>query len=135
MVAGGDTTVTGPSQEQAAAGLTPSSIFQDDLGYDPVITQKAKPSNISDLQNSNVKLMAEDLTRFSCSVTEDCNLVDVTANYYYFSTILSNMQFGIHYGNHTLLLVGLALASANWAIITTVMLLYICHCWRNKNVH
>uniref|UniRef100_A0A8C9ZL51 Multiple PDZ domain crumbs cell polarity complex component n=1 Tax=Sander lucioperca TaxID=283035 RepID=A0A8C9ZL51_SANLU len=32
VVAGGDTTVTGPSQEQAAAGLTPSCIFQDDLG-------------------------------------------------------------------------------------------------------
>ncbi|XP_060922644.1 multiple PDZ domain protein isoform X3 [Limanda limanda] len=32
VVAGGDTTVTGPSQEQAAAGLTPSCIFQDDIG-------------------------------------------------------------------------------------------------------
>lgn len=33
VVAGGDTTVTGPSsQEQATAALTPSSIFQDDLG-------------------------------------------------------------------------------------------------------
>ncbi|XP_075968545.1 multiple PDZ domain protein isoform X2 [Anarhichas minor] len=33
VVAGGDTTVTGPSQEQAAAGgLTPSCIFQDDPG-------------------------------------------------------------------------------------------------------
>ncbi|XP_049423695.1 multiple PDZ domain protein isoform X3 [Epinephelus fuscoguttatus] len=32
VVAGGDTTVTGPSQEQAAASLTPSCIFQDDLG-------------------------------------------------------------------------------------------------------
>ncbi|XP_028985124.1 multiple PDZ domain protein isoform X3 [Betta splendens] len=33
VVAGGDTTVTGPAQEQAAAaGLTPSCIFQDDLG-------------------------------------------------------------------------------------------------------
>uniref|UniRef100_A0A8C6URI9 Multiple PDZ domain crumbs cell polarity complex component n=1 Tax=Neogobius melanostomus TaxID=47308 RepID=A0A8C6URI9_9GOBI len=33
VVAGGDTTVTGPSsQEQASAALTPSSIFQDDLG-------------------------------------------------------------------------------------------------------
>ncbi|XP_072315432.1 multiple PDZ domain protein isoform X2 [Eucyclogobius newberryi] len=33
VVAGGDTTVTGPSsQEQAAGGLTPSSIFQDDIG-------------------------------------------------------------------------------------------------------
>ncbi|XP_029310521.1 LOW QUALITY PROTEIN: multiple PDZ domain protein [Cottoperca gobio] len=32
VVAGGDTTVTGPSQEQAAAALTPSCIFQDDLG-------------------------------------------------------------------------------------------------------
>ncbi|XP_041636093.1 multiple PDZ domain protein isoform X6 [Cheilinus undulatus] len=32
VVAGGDTTVTGPSQEQAAGGLTPSCIFQDDLG-------------------------------------------------------------------------------------------------------
>ncbi|XP_077962417.1 multiple PDZ domain protein isoform X28 [Gasterosteus aculeatus] len=32
VVAGGDTTVTGPPQEQAAAGLTPSCIFQDDLG-------------------------------------------------------------------------------------------------------
>ncbi|XP_065806535.1 multiple PDZ domain protein isoform X3 [Labrus bergylta] len=31
VVAGGDTTVTGPSQEQAAGGLTPSCIFQDDL--------------------------------------------------------------------------------------------------------
>lgn len=34
MVAGGDTTVTGPSQEQAAGALTPSCIFQDDLGYE-----------------------------------------------------------------------------------------------------
>ncbi|XP_045921845.1 multiple PDZ domain protein-like isoform X4 [Micropterus dolomieu] len=32
VVAGGDTTVTGPPQEQAAGGLTPSCIFQDDLG-------------------------------------------------------------------------------------------------------
>ncbi|XP_076580988.1 multiple PDZ domain protein isoform X3 [Chaetodon auriga] len=32
VIAGGDTTVTGPSQEQAAGGLTPSCIFQDDLG-------------------------------------------------------------------------------------------------------
>ncbi|TNN85139.1 Multiple PDZ domain protein [Liparis tanakae] len=32
VVAGGDTTVTGPSKEQAAGGLTPSCIFQDDLG-------------------------------------------------------------------------------------------------------
>ncbi|KAM9335583.1 multiple PDZ domain protein [Symphorus nematophorus] len=32
VVAGGDTTVTGPSQEQAAGSLTPSCIFQDDLG-------------------------------------------------------------------------------------------------------
>ncbi|XP_069374460.1 multiple PDZ domain protein isoform X1 [Paralichthys olivaceus] len=32
VVAGGDTTVTGPSQEQAAGGLTPSCIFQDDIG-------------------------------------------------------------------------------------------------------
>ncbi|CAB1430312.1 unnamed protein product [Pleuronectes platessa] len=32
VVAGGDTTVTGPSQEQAAAGLTPSCIFQDEIG-------------------------------------------------------------------------------------------------------
>ncbi|XP_047445915.1 multiple PDZ domain protein isoform X3 [Mugil cephalus] len=32
VVAGGDTTVTGPSQEQAGGGLTPSCIFQDDLG-------------------------------------------------------------------------------------------------------
>nr|UDP83078.1 MPDZ [Scophthalmus maximus] len=32
VVAGGDTTVTGPSQDQAAGGLTPSSIFQDDIG-------------------------------------------------------------------------------------------------------
>ncbi|XP_032399925.1 multiple PDZ domain protein isoform X3 [Etheostoma spectabile] len=32
VVTGGDTTVTGPSQEQEAAGLTPSCIFQDDLG-------------------------------------------------------------------------------------------------------
>uniref|UniRef100_A0A8C4IMZ5 Multiple PDZ domain protein n=1 Tax=Dicentrarchus labrax TaxID=13489 RepID=A0A8C4IMZ5_DICLA len=32
VVAGGDTTVTGPSQEQAAGGLPPSCIFQDDLG-------------------------------------------------------------------------------------------------------
>ncbi|XP_029932773.1 multiple PDZ domain protein isoform X2 [Myripristis murdjan] len=32
VVAGGDSTVTGPSQEQAAGGLTPSCIFQDDLG-------------------------------------------------------------------------------------------------------
>ncbi|XP_074480859.1 multiple PDZ domain protein isoform X19 [Sebastes fasciatus] len=32
VVAGGDTTVTGPSQEQAAGGLAPSCIFQDDLG-------------------------------------------------------------------------------------------------------
>uniref|UniRef100_A0AAQ5ZB59 Multiple PDZ domain protein n=1 Tax=Amphiprion ocellaris TaxID=80972 RepID=A0AAQ5ZB59_AMPOC len=32
VVAGGDTTVTGPSQEQADGGLTPSCIFQDDLG-------------------------------------------------------------------------------------------------------
>ncbi|XP_067379716.1 multiple PDZ domain protein isoform X2 [Channa argus] len=32
VVAGGDTSVTGPCQEQAAGGLTPSSIFQDDLG-------------------------------------------------------------------------------------------------------
>ncbi|KAK7909885.1 hypothetical protein WMY93_014569 [Mugilogobius chulae] len=33
VVAGGDTTVTGPSsQEQATGGLTPSSIFQDDIG-------------------------------------------------------------------------------------------------------
>ncbi|XP_014011355.2 multiple PDZ domain protein isoform X9 [Salmo salar] len=37
VVAGGDTTVTGPSQEQTAAGLsvsslTPTSIFHDDLG-------------------------------------------------------------------------------------------------------
>ncbi|XP_031706571.1 multiple PDZ domain protein isoform X1 [Anarrhichthys ocellatus] len=32
VVAGGDTTVTGPSQEQAAGGLTPSCIFQDDPG-------------------------------------------------------------------------------------------------------
>lgn len=34
VVAGGDTTVTGPSQEQAAGALTPSCIFQDDLGYE-----------------------------------------------------------------------------------------------------
>uniref|UniRef100_A0A8C4IJ28 Multiple PDZ domain protein n=1 Tax=Dicentrarchus labrax TaxID=13489 RepID=A0A8C4IJ28_DICLA len=34
VVAGGDTTVTGPSQEQAAGGLPPSCIFQDDLGYE-----------------------------------------------------------------------------------------------------
>uniref|UniRef100_A0A671WV42 Multiple PDZ domain crumbs cell polarity complex component n=1 Tax=Sparus aurata TaxID=8175 RepID=A0A671WV42_SPAAU len=33
VVAGGDATVTGPSQEQpAAGGLTPSCIFQDDIG-------------------------------------------------------------------------------------------------------
>ncbi|TKS92812.1 Multiple PDZ domain protein [Collichthys lucidus] len=32
VVAGGDTTVTGTSQEQAAGSLTPSCIFQDDLG-------------------------------------------------------------------------------------------------------
>ncbi|XP_039996432.1 multiple PDZ domain protein isoform X3 [Xiphias gladius] len=32
VIAGGDTTVTGPSQDQAAGGLTPSCIFQDDLG-------------------------------------------------------------------------------------------------------
>ncbi|XP_075999928.1 multiple PDZ domain protein isoform X2 [Genypterus blacodes] len=32
VVAGGDTTVTGASQEQTAGGLTPSCIFQDDLG-------------------------------------------------------------------------------------------------------
>ncbi|XP_030578367.1 multiple PDZ domain protein [Archocentrus centrarchus] len=32
VVAGGDTTVTGPSQEQAGGGLAPSCIFQDDLG-------------------------------------------------------------------------------------------------------
>ncbi|KAM3591253.1 uncharacterized protein V6R79_025536 [Siganus canaliculatus] len=32
VVAGGDNTVTGPCQEQAAGGLTPSCIFQDDLG-------------------------------------------------------------------------------------------------------
>uniref|UniRef100_A0A672GTG0 Multiple PDZ domain crumbs cell polarity complex component n=1 Tax=Salarias fasciatus TaxID=181472 RepID=A0A672GTG0_SALFA len=32
VVAGGDTTVTGPPQEQAAGGLASSSIFQDDLG-------------------------------------------------------------------------------------------------------
>ncbi|XP_051799678.1 multiple PDZ domain protein isoform X10 [Acanthochromis polyacanthus] len=32
VVAGGDTTVTGPSQEQAGGALTPSCIFQDDLG-------------------------------------------------------------------------------------------------------
>nr|XP_020467076.1 LOW QUALITY PROTEIN: multiple PDZ domain protein [Monopterus albus] len=32
VVAGGDTTVTGPPQEQAAGSLTPSCIFQDDLG-------------------------------------------------------------------------------------------------------
>lgn len=32
VVAGSDTTVTGPTQEQAAGGLTPSCIFQDDLG-------------------------------------------------------------------------------------------------------
>ncbi|XP_055084936.1 multiple PDZ domain protein isoform X2 [Periophthalmus magnuspinnatus] len=33
VVAGGDNTVTGPSsQEQASGGLTPSSIFQDDIG-------------------------------------------------------------------------------------------------------
>ncbi|XP_026208412.1 multiple PDZ domain protein isoform X3 [Anabas testudineus] len=32
VVAGGDSTVTGPAQEQAAGGLTPSCIFQDDLG-------------------------------------------------------------------------------------------------------
>lgn len=33
VVAGGDTTVTGPSsQEQATGGLTPTSIFHDDLG-------------------------------------------------------------------------------------------------------
>ncbi|CAG5929276.1 unnamed protein product [Menidia menidia] len=32
VVAGGDTTVTGPSQEQAGGGLTPSCIFQDDIG-------------------------------------------------------------------------------------------------------
>nr|XP_046237329.1 multiple PDZ domain protein-like isoform X10 [Scatophagus argus] len=32
VVAGGDTTVTGPSQDQVAGGLTPSCIFQDDLG-------------------------------------------------------------------------------------------------------
>lgn len=38
VVAGGDTTVTGPSQEQAAGGLTPSCIFQDDLGYEPFVT-------------------------------------------------------------------------------------------------
>ncbi|XP_056224651.1 multiple PDZ domain protein isoform X2 [Seriola aureovittata] len=32
VVAGGDTTVTGPSQDPAAVGLTPTCIFQDDLG-------------------------------------------------------------------------------------------------------
>uniref|UniRef100_A0A7N8WY35 Multiple PDZ domain crumbs cell polarity complex component n=1 Tax=Mastacembelus armatus TaxID=205130 RepID=A0A7N8WY35_9TELE len=32
VVAGGDTSVTGPSQEQASGSLTPSCIFQDDLG-------------------------------------------------------------------------------------------------------
>ncbi|KAM9717233.1 multiple PDZ domain protein isoform 4-T4 [Menidia menidia] len=32
VVAGGDATVTGPSQEQAGGGLTPSCIFQDDIG-------------------------------------------------------------------------------------------------------
>ncbi|XP_040886624.1 multiple PDZ domain protein isoform X2 [Toxotes jaculatrix] len=32
VVAGGDTSVTGPSPDQAAGGLTPSCIFQDDLG-------------------------------------------------------------------------------------------------------
>ncbi|KAM4611696.1 multiple PDZ domain protein [Polymixia lowei] len=32
VVAGGDTTVTGPSQEQAIGGVTPTCIFQDDLG-------------------------------------------------------------------------------------------------------
>ncbi|XP_058480177.1 multiple PDZ domain protein isoform X4 [Solea solea] len=32
VVAGGDTTVTGPSQDQPAVGLTPSCIFQDDIG-------------------------------------------------------------------------------------------------------
>uniref|UniRef100_UPI003AAA223C multiple PDZ domain protein n=1 Tax=Centroberyx gerrardi TaxID=166262 RepID=UPI003AAA223C len=32
VVAGGDTTVTSPSPDQAAGGLTPSCIFQDDLG-------------------------------------------------------------------------------------------------------
>ncbi|XP_072232113.1 multiple PDZ domain protein isoform X3 [Leuresthes tenuis] len=32
VVAGGDATVTSPSQEQAGGGLTPSCIFQDDIG-------------------------------------------------------------------------------------------------------
>uniref|UniRef100_A0A3Q4I3A0 Multiple PDZ domain crumbs cell polarity complex component n=1 Tax=Neolamprologus brichardi TaxID=32507 RepID=A0A3Q4I3A0_NEOBR len=32
VVAGGDTTVTGPPQEQVGGALTPSCIFQDDLG-------------------------------------------------------------------------------------------------------
>uniref|UniRef100_A0A3P8UBH3 PDZ domain-containing protein n=1 Tax=Amphiprion percula TaxID=161767 RepID=A0A3P8UBH3_AMPPE len=40
VVAGGDTTVTGPSQEQAGGGLTPSCIFQDDLGYEAPVTTK-----------------------------------------------------------------------------------------------
>ncbi|XP_042256570.1 multiple PDZ domain protein isoform X5 [Thunnus maccoyii] len=43
VVAGGDTTVTGPSQEQAAGGLTPSCIFQDDLGppqYKTIILER-----------------------------------------------------------------------------------------------
>lgn len=34
VVAGGDTTVTGPPQEQVGGALTPSCIFQDDLRYD-----------------------------------------------------------------------------------------------------
>ncbi|XP_061566606.1 multiple PDZ domain protein isoform X3 [Cololabis saira] len=32
VVAGGDATVTGPSEEQAGGGLAPSCIFQDDIG-------------------------------------------------------------------------------------------------------
>lgn len=35
VVAGGDTTVTGPSEAPQVEALTPSSIFQDDLGYLP----------------------------------------------------------------------------------------------------
>ncbi|XP_053198884.1 multiple PDZ domain protein [Scomber japonicus] len=43
VVAGGDTTVTGPSPDQATGGLTPSCIFQDDLGppqYKTIILER-----------------------------------------------------------------------------------------------
>lgn len=39
--------MTGPSQDQAVGGLTPSCIFQDDLGYELLITKGLYPLGVS----------------------------------------------------------------------------------------